>query len=109
MSDTQDDYLKSLCHKFFKPLLEVLPEKRIERQKILVHLKTFRRKLFKVKNVEQRWKKFNILIVSSQIDKILLVNDQTQAFLDNYRFSLKLMTETPNSSQLITGGTRLHN
>ena len=73
-------------------------------------MKNFRDAIFKIKKIEIIWKAFNRHLVSDgNDDPIMIITDQTQTFVDTFRFSTNSCTMSLNSSKMVTDGTRLHN
>ena len=56
------------------------------------------------------WKNFNRHLVSGENDDpIMIITDQTQTFVDTFKFSANFCTLSLNSSKIVTDGTRIHN
>ena len=79
------------------------PRERVHRQEVFNLLRKFEKKLLRIPNIDKLWANFNHHLVSDQPDEVMVVDDQTQAFLDAYQFSNKFDTLTLNSSKIVTG------
>ena len=104
----QVNKIAKACDEFFRPLLEAEETKRIERQNIESHLKHFEKAIVNFKQIDYLWKNFNQHLVSDVDDEIMVIDDQTQTFLDCYKYSAQTVSLSLHSVELASGGTRLH-